>query len=203
MNNKRKRSNPDLNLCLKTPIDQEESSNKLLTLDEAMDFELKHVNVDPNVDVKKLRRTISNRLSAQRARNKRVECIAELEKKVKSLEGRIAFDAPEIENEKDKYKMLKLEGNMNGYCTGQWASKIRPSSLVEIEENKLELRRLKELPKALEKEHDSRSISLFEIERQDYNSNDESESAAGMDMDQSIDQYLNLDAINFYPPKND
>ncbi|KAJ8543590.1 hypothetical protein K7X08_006113 [Anisodus acutangulus] len=202
MNNKRKRSNPDLNLCLKTPIDQEESSNKLLTLDEAMDFELKHVNVDPNVDVKKLRRTISNRLSAQRARNKRAECIAELEKKVKSLEGRIAFDAPEIENEKDKYKMLKLEGNMLREQLDSVTDRAKLLT-VEIEENKLELRRLKELPKTLEKEHDSRSIHLFEIERQGYNSYDESDSAAAMDMDQSIDQYLNLDAINFYPPKND
>ncbi|KAJ8559462.1 hypothetical protein K7X08_003520 [Anisodus acutangulus] len=202
MDDKRKRSKPDLNLCLKTQAFQEEPSNKLLALDEAMDFELKHVNIDPNVDLKKLRRTISNRLSAQRARNKRVDYIAELEKKVKNLEGRIAFDTPEIENEKDKYKMLKLEGQM---LREQLDSVTDKSKLltVEIEENKLELRRLKGLPKALKNEHDSRSIHLFDIERQGSNPYDESESTAWMDMDQGIDQYLNLDAMNFFPPKND
>ncbi|KAK4377388.1 hypothetical protein RND71_003684 [Anisodus tanguticus] len=112
MDDKRKRSKHDLNLCLKTQGDQEEPSNKLLTLDEAMDFELK-------------------------------------------LKDRVYH--------------------------------------VQIKKNKLELRRLKKLQKALKKEHNS---YLFAIERQSSNSYDASESAAGMDMDQGIDQYLNDSVID-------
>lgn len=56
MDAKQKRFNePDLELCLKTPT-PEESNNRIPTLDEAVNFELKHCQVDPNTDLKKLRR---------------------------------------------------------------------------------------------------------------------------------------------------
>ncbi|XP_059302658.1 transcription factor HY5-like [Lycium ferocissimum] len=86
MAEKGKTPEPDLDLSLKSPADPEEPSNKVLSLDEAIDFELKHGYVDSSVDLKKLKRTISNRLSAQRTYIKRNEYIAELEKKVKDLE---------------------------------------------------------------------------------------------------------------------
>ncbi|XP_059302114.1 basic leucine zipper 61-like [Lycium ferocissimum] len=150
MDEKGKRLVPDLDLSLKSPADQEEPSNKVLTLDEAVDFELKHGNVDPNVDLKKLRRTISNRLSAQRARIKRNECIVELEKKVKYLEDKLAIMTPEIENVNGRNEMLRLEIKM---LQEQMDSVTNKSKLrtAQMEEMKPELRRLKELEKALKK----------------------------------------------------
>ncbi|XP_059302657.1 basic leucine zipper 34-like [Lycium ferocissimum] len=200
MDEKRKRSEPDLNLSLKSSVDQEEPSNKVLTLDEAIDFELKQGNVDPNVDLKKLRRTISNRLSAQRARNKRTEYIAELEKKVKDLEDKLAIMPPEIENERDKNNMLMLEGKMlrEQLEIAHERSKLRTAY---TEEMKLELRRLKELHEKARKEQHS-AIHLLDIEGQGSNSY-ESESGGVIDLEQGIDHYLNLDAMNFYPPNYD
>ncbi|XP_059302113.1 uncharacterized protein LOC132054057 [Lycium ferocissimum] len=216
MDEKRKRFGPDLSLS-QSSVDQEEPSNKVLTLDEATDFELKHGNVDPNVDLKKLRRlyyvlrlnfffnvtfirTISNRLSAQRARNKRIEYTTQLEKKVNDLEAKLAIMPPEIENERDKKNMLMLEGKMlrEQLEIANDRSKLRTAY---TEEMKLELRRLKELhEKALKEKHSA--IHLLDIEGQGSNSY-ESESGGVIDVEQDIDQYLNLDAMNFYPPNYD
>ncbi|XP_060197341.1 basic leucine zipper 34-like [Lycium barbarum] len=199
MDEKRKRFGPDLSLS-QSSLDQEETSNTFLTLDEATDIELKHGNVDPNVDLKKLRRTLSNRLSAQRARNKRAEYTTQLEKKVKDLEDKLAIMPPEIENERDKNNMLMLEGKMlrEQLEIANDRSKLRTAY---TEEMKLELRRLKELhEKALKEKHSA--IHLLDIEGQGSNSY-ESESGGVIDVEQDIDQYLNLDAMNFYPPNYD
>ncbi|XP_055831111.1 transcription factor VIP1-like [Solanum dulcamara] len=185
MDEKRKGSDElDLDLCLKTPT-QDEPINKIPTLKEAMNNELKYGQVDPNVDLKKLKRIMSNRLSAQRSRIKKIEYTAELEKKVKDLQDTIAWAGSEIENMKDNKKKLLMENDM---LQAQLDSVTAKSNLhtVQTEELKLELKRLKELAKARE------------IERQSFNFY-ESESTAEID----IDQYLNFDAMDFYPPMND
>ncbi|CAK9184287.1 unnamed protein product, partial [Ilex paraguariensis] len=79
-------------------------------LEEAIEFELKHGRyIDPNMDPKKLRRTISNRLSAQRSRLRKTQYIYELEKKVKDLEAHISLVSPQIVHSKHHVKMLRLE----------------------------------------------------------------------------------------------
>uniref|UniRef100_K4BG01 BZIP domain-containing protein n=1 Tax=Solanum lycopersicum TaxID=4081 RepID=K4BG01_SOLLC len=86
MNEKRNKSaEPNLSLSLKTPIEYE-SINNIPTLEEAVNLELKNGQVDPNVNMKKLRRTISNRLSAQRARMRKIEYTDGLKKEAKNLE---------------------------------------------------------------------------------------------------------------------
>ncbi|KAH0688890.1 hypothetical protein KY289_016248 [Solanum tuberosum] len=86
MNEKRNRSDePNLSLSLKTPIGYE-SVKRISTLEEAMNLELKNGQVDPNVNLKKFRRMISNRLSAQRSRMRNTEYIDELKKEANDLE---------------------------------------------------------------------------------------------------------------------
>ncbi|XP_015165679.1 transcription factor VIP1-like [Solanum tuberosum] len=182
MDEKRKRSDEtNLDLCLKTPT-QDEPINKVQTLEEAMNFELKHGHVDPNVDLKKLRRIMSNRLSAQRSRIRKIEYTAELEKKVKELEDTIAWAGSEIENVKDNKKKLMLENEM---LQAQLDIVTDKSNLriAQTQELKLEL---KELAKTQGIEGQSSNFY-------------ESESIAEIDMD----QYLNFDAMNFYPPRID
>nr|XP_009783967.1 PREDICTED: basic leucine zipper 19 [Nicotiana sylvestris]XP_016471095.1 PREDICTED: basic leucine zipper 19-like [Nicotiana tabacum] len=198
MEDKRKRSEPELALSLKSPTDNQDelSVNRRkvpLTLDQAIDFELNKLgrNVDSDVDLKKLRRTVSNRLSAQRSRIKKTEYITELEKKVKDLQDTIAYLSPEIENYKEKQSMLRMQRKylQEQLDTFTDRSKLRT---VQIEEMKLELRRLKELAKAQEEHY---NMQLGQTTNYFYLS--EMEQQAG------IDQYLNLDAMNFYPPKNE
>ncbi|XP_060197371.1 basic leucine zipper 34-like [Lycium barbarum] len=150
MAEKRKRLEPNLDLSLKSPADPEEPSNKVLSLDEAIDFELKHGYVDPDMDLKKLRRIISNRLSAQRTYIKRNEYIVELEKKVKDLEDKLAIMTPEMENVKGRNKMLRLEAKMLQEQL-DISTNIYELRTEQMEEMKLELRRLKELEKALKR----------------------------------------------------
>ncbi|XP_015069614.2 basic leucine zipper 34-like [Solanum pennellii] len=173
MNEKRNKSDePNLSLSLKTPIEYE-SINNIPTLEEAVNLELKNGQVDPNVNMKKLRRTISNRLSAQRTRMRKIEYTDGLKKEAKNLEETIAFVGRKIENEKENKKKLQLE---NQILQVQLDSITNKSNLLAVqnEELKAELKRLKEPTKAVEDE--------------EY-----------MDMD----QYLNVDNMNFSPSKND
>ncbi|MCD9558934.1 hypothetical protein HAX54_016634 [Datura stramonium] len=192
MNEKRKKSDgPELDLCLKTPV-EDESINKIPTLNEAIKFELGHGNIGPNVDPKKFRRTISNRLSAQRARLKISGYMTELEQKFKDLRNTIALVTQQIETVKGEQKMLQLE---NELLQRQLDIVTEKSNLctAQTEEMKLELKGLKELAKAKEEEQ-------TRVKEQSTNSNNyESEPEEEID----VDHYLNFDAINFYPPKND
>ncbi|MCD7462313.1 hypothetical protein HAX54_048221 [Datura stramonium] len=151
MNDKRKRSNEsEKELCLKTSTG-DEPTNNIPTLDEAIRFEIRKENVGPNVDPKKLRRTISNRLSAQRLKLKRSRYVTELEQKIQDLQNTIALVAPQIETMKGNQKMLQLENEMlqNQLDIITERSNLRTA---QTEELKLELKRLKELAKAREEE---------------------------------------------------
>ncbi|XP_025886059.2 transcription factor VIP1-like [Solanum lycopersicum] len=143
MNEKRIKSDePHLSLPLKTPIEYE-SVNRIPSLEEALNSEIKHGQVDPNMNMKKLRRTISNRLSAQRSRMRKTEYIDLLKKEAKDLEERIAFLGRKIENDKDNNKKLQLENQM---LQLQLDSITNKSNLLAVqnEELKAELKRLKE-----------------------------------------------------------
>ncbi|KAG5577302.1 hypothetical protein H5410_057436 [Solanum commersonii] len=192
-NEKRKRfDEPNLDLSLKTP--EYESINKISTMEEVMNSELKDGQVDSNVDLNKLRRRMSNRLSAQRARMRKVEYTTKLEKEVKHLQDTIALMRPIMENAKDRKKKLQLE---NKILQQQLDCLSNKSNLraVQTEELKVELKRLKELAKTQEAEEN------MEIEGQSSHSYDHDASELAADID--VDQYLNLDNINFSPSKND
>nr|GMD61225.1 basic leucine zipper 34-like [Ipomoea batatas] len=58
-----------------------------LTLEQLIKYESSQGRrVDPSMDLTKLRKTISNRLSAQRCRNKKAHYMQEMEKKVTDLQ---------------------------------------------------------------------------------------------------------------------
>ncbi|KAM3373943.1 hypothetical protein P3S68_012657 [Capsicum galapagoense] len=184
-----KSEEPNLDLCLRTPtaVDQ---INKTSTLDEAVNSELSQSHGNPNVDVKKLRRTITNRLSAQRSRTKQVEYIADLEKKVKDLQNTIAFVVPEIEYMKDYSMKLQEENEMLQRQLDSVTDNAN-QRCAQIEELKVELKRLEKLVNAQEEEHKEGESSKF----YDY---DETDSASTI----NTDQYLNFDGMNIDPTKN-
>ncbi|CAN4098705.1 unnamed protein product [Withania somnifera] len=175
MEEQRKRSDePNLDLCLKTPSEVEvEPTKKVPTLNEAMNLELKHDL--PNLDVKKLRRL------------RRIEYITKLEKTIKDLQDTIASVGPKIENVKDNKKKLQLENEMLQEQLDRVTDKSNLGS-ARTEELKLELKRLRKLEKA---QKDQGHVQAYDDD------DDDDESVAEIDMD----QYLNFDAINFYPFK--
>ncbi|RVW56922.1 Basic leucine zipper 61 [Vitis vinifera] len=67
---------------------------------------------DPNMDDRRLRRLLSNRVSAQRSRMRRTNYINELENHVKELETRIAELSPELIVYQGKKKLLQLENEL-------------------------------------------------------------------------------------------
>ncbi|PHU16223.1 hypothetical protein BC332_17428 [Capsicum chinense] len=136
-----KSEEPNLDLCLRTPtaVDQ---INTTSTLDEAVNYELSQSHGNPNVDVKKLRRTITNRLSAQRSRTKQVEYIADLEKKVKDLQNRIVVEGPEKKYMEDYKEQLQMENEMLQKRMDSVTDYMNRQS-AQIEELELELKKLK------------------------------------------------------------
>ncbi|KAK2643288.1 hypothetical protein Ddye_025051 [Dipteronia dyeriana] len=72
-------------------------------------FQFNASRTNPNIDEKKNRRTISNRLSAERIRKKRAQYVKELERKLKNLEVRIAVQRPQISQDKEHVQFLHME----------------------------------------------------------------------------------------------
>ncbi|KAJ6670996.1 ACTIVATOR OF SPOMIN LUC3 [Salix viminalis] len=68
--------------------------------------------IDPNMDPKKLKRVISNRVSAQKSRLKRLQYLADIERKVKALEEEIAALSPQVALYKSHNQALKMEQRM-------------------------------------------------------------------------------------------
>ncbi|KAL8055901.1 hypothetical protein ABFX02_04G085400 [Erythranthe guttata] len=155
--------NMEENMKIETPLpespQQKPSSSNLastakdthpraaLTLDEAIEYELKHGRrLDPNMDQRKLRRTVSNRLSAQRSRIKKVKYIDQMEKTVIELEKLILFLTPQVENQIENKKELMEE---NESLQKLAAIRLNESKLaeLEVEQKQAEIARLKELEK--------------------------------------------------------
>ncbi|KAG5238591.1 basic leucine zipper [Salix suchowensis] len=68
--------------------------------------------IDPNMDPKRLKRVISNRVSAQKSRLKRLQYLADIESKVKALEEEIAALSPQVALYKSHHQALKMEQRM-------------------------------------------------------------------------------------------
>ncbi|KAG5614491.1 hypothetical protein H5410_014315 [Solanum commersonii] len=207
MNEKRNRSDePNLSLSLKIPIEYE-SVKRIPTLEEAMNLELKNGQVDPNVNLKKFRRTISNRLSAQRSRMRRTEYIDELKKEAKDLEDTIAFVGRKIENGKDNKKKLQLENQMLRVQLDSITNKS--NLLTEIIDN-LASKKLKRLTCQNQEFISLKSLNLFtsiavqtEELKVDLKRLKEPADAQEDEEHMDMDQYLNFDNMTFSPPKND
>ncbi|KAG7037008.1 Basic leucine zipper 34, partial [Cucurbita argyrosperma subsp. argyrosperma] len=101
-------------------------------------------SVDPNMDPRKLKRIMSNRVSAQKSRLKKVQYVADMERKLKALEAHIAILSPQVELYKNQQQVLQMEQktlNQKILC----CSRNKLMRDAEIEENKAELNRLREL----------------------------------------------------------
>ncbi|MFQ6669521.1 hypothetical protein Gotur_034725 [Gossypium turneri] len=64
---------------------------------------------EQNMDPKKLKRVISNRLSAQRSRIRKIQRLCDMEKKVQSLETLVAVLSSKVQRERDKHFLLRIE----------------------------------------------------------------------------------------------
>ncbi|CAI9107025.1 OLC1v1006292C1 [Oldenlandia corymbosa var. corymbosa] len=197
------------------------------TLEEALKIEKSGREPD---EEKKLRRTISNRLSAQRSRVKKLNYIAGMKKRIKALEDHMAFLNPTLEMLKLKQAELKNERTV----LEQKLNRCMDQSIIcnrQIDGNRAEITRLKELL-VLKKEH-KKMMTSNEIGIPDSTSaifgvsppesfTFRTESCTGFNSKQNgalsdalnnnvdhevgIEQYLNLDALGLSPstqPTND
>ncbi|KAJ6716351.1 ACTIVATOR OF SPOMIN LUC3 [Salix koriyanagi] len=100
--------------------------------------------IDPSMDPKRLKRVISNRVSAQKSRLKRLQYLADIESKVKALEEEIAALSPQVALYKSHHQALKMEQRMLSMeMSARTSNKILKD--VEIEDNKAEVSRLRQL----------------------------------------------------------
>ncbi|KAE8711221.1 hypothetical protein F3Y22_tig00110300pilonHSYRG00051 [Hibiscus syriacus] len=99
---------------------------------------------EQNMDPKKLRRVISNRLSAQRSRVRRLQHVSYMEKKVESLQALVAVLSSQIKLQKDKQLLLRIEEKYLQNLISECANR-RVMVDAEIEEKRAELIRLRAL----------------------------------------------------------
>uniref|UniRef100_A0A7N2KQ91 BZIP domain-containing protein n=1 Tax=Quercus lobata TaxID=97700 RepID=A0A7N2KQ91_QUELO len=95
-------------------------------------------NIDPNIDPKKLKRIISNRVSAQKSRMKKIQYVTDLERRLKALESQIALLSPQVE--------------------------IYKNQQLEIEENKEELQKMRQLLSQLQQQQMHAQARMFNWE---------------------------------------
>ncbi|XP_031271787.1 basic leucine zipper 19-like [Pistacia vera] len=101
-------------------------------------------NIDPNMDPKRLRRIISNRVSAQKSRLRKLQYLTDMERKVKFLEAQICVLNPQVEIYKNHQRRLEIEQERLNQCMATYRNNNMLRD-VEIEENKAEVTRLRQL----------------------------------------------------------
>ncbi|KAF7121306.1 hypothetical protein RHSIM_Rhsim13G0066500 [Rhododendron simsii] len=110
-----------------------------------IDYEMKlGRNKDANMDDKRFRRILSNRISAQKSRTRKVQYVNDMERKRKDLEVEIATLAPLIENEQEKQKRLQMENFFLKERISVCEDRAK-LSIALVEENRAVIRRLKEV----------------------------------------------------------
>ncbi|KAF2296835.1 hypothetical protein GH714_007035 [Hevea brasiliensis] len=108
-------------------------------------------NQGPNMDPKKLKRIISNRVSAQKSRMKKLQYVTEMERKAKALETEIAALHPQVALYRNQQQLLQMEqSRLNQEMSSCATNKILKDA--EIEENKAEVNRLRQLHLALQQQ---------------------------------------------------
>ncbi|KDP45769.1 hypothetical protein JCGZ_17376 [Jatropha curcas] len=101
-------------------------------------------DLDPNMDPKKLKRIISNRVSAQKSRMKKLHYVTEMERKAKALENKIAVLHPQVMMYRNQQHLLQMEQKrLSQEMSARATTKILKDA--EIEENKAEVNRLRQL----------------------------------------------------------
>ncbi|KAF5470404.1 hypothetical protein F2P56_010922 [Juglans regia] len=96
------------------------------------------------MDPKKMKRIISNRVSAQKSRMKKLHYVTDMERKVKALEAQIAVLSPQVALYKNQQRLLQMEQrSLNQQMLHFSTNKIFRDA--EIEENKAEVNRLRQL----------------------------------------------------------
>nr|XP_011460972.1 PREDICTED: basic leucine zipper 61-like [Fragaria vesca subsp. vesca] len=100
-------------------------------------------NIAPeSLDPKKLKRIYSNRVSAQKSRLKKLQYIAEMEKKAKALEAQVAVLSPQVEFFKNQSYFLQMERvALNESIAARAAERLNKAA--QIEANKKEVQRLR------------------------------------------------------------
>ncbi|KAG6436768.1 hypothetical protein SASPL_101670 [Salvia splendens] len=124
-----------------------ETRKATLNLDKAIEHELQHGRkLDPKMDRKKLRRTVSNRLSAQRSRVKKAEHIHEMERRATDLEDTITVLKIRVERFKEKKRLLQLQ---NEALERLMQIRLHEANVAQsvVDKSKAELARLKEVEK--------------------------------------------------------
>ncbi|KAL3530919.1 hypothetical protein ACH5RR_010241 [Cinchona calisaya] len=176
------------------------------TLDEAVENAKNGRDLNREEE-RKLRRTVSNRLSAQRSRMRNSMYIAELLKKTKELQEYVASLGPQLEALKQKKIMQRKE---NTVLKQQLKSCIKESILRDrqIEEKRVEIKRLRDLYKMKKDqvvinysaEGDvANSTSRPFHPPENYQSRRDVVEVNNTDQG-GIEQYLNLDALGVSSP---
>ncbi|CAL5353183.1 unnamed protein product [Camellia sinensis] len=113
--------------------------------EQGIDYEMKWGRiVDPNMDTKRLRRILSNRISAQKTRMRKAQYAKDLEKAMKDLQADIAVLNPRIESETENYKLLQMENGTLKQKMSVCEEKVK-ISLAKFKEYQATIKELKEL----------------------------------------------------------
>ncbi|KAK8551013.1 hypothetical protein V6N12_039688 [Hibiscus sabdariffa] len=100
--------------------------------------------IEQNMEQRKFKRIISNRLSAQRSRIKKLQYVRDMEKKVESLQTLVDVLSTQVQLQKEKQLLLRIEQQ-------QLQSRISACANrgvmveAEIEERRAEVNRMREL----------------------------------------------------------
>ncbi|KAH6814224.1 hypothetical protein C2S51_023242 [Perilla frutescens var. frutescens] len=137
-----------MNLALqKFELGPPESRTGTINLDKAIQYELKHgPKLDPKMDPKKLRRTVSNRLSAQRSRERKADYIHDMERKAYELEVTLIIMGEKMARLLEQRRLLKLQNEALQQLLLLRQHQANHSQMV-LEKNKAEMNRLKEVQK--------------------------------------------------------
>ncbi|PON57582.1 Basic-leucine zipper domain containing protein [Parasponia andersonii] len=100
--------------------------------------------IDPNMDPRKLKRIIFNRVSAQKSRMKKLQYVSAMENKAKALETQIAVLSPQVALYKNQQHVLQIEQKSLSHQISVSASSGLLKD-VEIEANKAEVNRLRQV----------------------------------------------------------
>ncbi|KAG6409911.1 hypothetical protein SASPL_127953 [Salvia splendens] len=126
------------------PAAETQTRKATINLDKAIAYELKHGRkLDPKMDTKKLRRTVSNRLSAQRSRVRKAQQIHDMESKVTELENTITMVRLRVESVKENRRVLQQQNEALERLVQIRLQEANVAQMV-AEKNKAELGRLKD-----------------------------------------------------------
>ncbi|KAL8531199.1 hypothetical protein ACS0TY_007999 [Phlomoides rotata] len=100
--------------------------------------------IDPTMDLRKSRSILSNRLSTQRARERKAQYISDLEKTVNYLEGVIIGVASQMTGCKEQINLL-MEQNQSLQTLLELRLNEAKFSEIEVQKKQMEVNRLREL----------------------------------------------------------